>query len=143
MPSIICWFPCLLTCSIAAPLLAPNQSGSFISGSEATEPCRPHPESPNIGDRSLCTFERNVDRNVGRIPPEIPTVTCRCRDDLCTRLGDFRCHEVKEVLQVAHRVGNTLRNETLRVTTACICASNRSVQAPGSLGRPLNIGDGN
>lgn len=131
-----CGFKSLVMCSLVASLLAPNESGFFVSGSGQPEQCVPAPQSPKIGDRSLCTYDRNVDTDVGRIPPQIPTVKCRCRDGLCTAQEDFRCQEVTEMLQVAYRDGNTFRNETLSVTLACLCASSPSIQASSGHGRP-------
>ncbi|CAN7945075.1 unnamed protein product [Ixodes hexagonus] len=103
-----------------------------------TNGCKPVLKSTEIGDRATCTFRRVVDMDPTRIPPEIATVRCNCSDTLCTELGDFRCREVREKMVVSYVVkgSSALRSRTLEVTTACICAANRSVQAPGGGDRP-------
>lgn len=106
--------------------------------------CEADPTARNIGDRATCTYTRSVDRDDSRIPPEIPMVKCRCRDSLCRDLGDFRCKEVREKILVAYRKGAgslEYQNKTFEVTTACVCAANRSVKTSGGVTRIANVGE--
>ncbi|CAN7939755.1 unnamed protein product [Ixodes hexagonus] len=95
--------------------------------------CDPNTQSANIGDRATCTFTRHVDADPTRVPPEIATVKCNCRDSLCSKLGDFRCQEVTETMTVAYVnvTSSVLRRESKAVTVACVCATNRSLGAIG------------
>uniref|UniRef100_A0A147BTN6 Uncharacterized protein n=1 Tax=Ixodes ricinus TaxID=34613 RepID=A0A147BTN6_IXORI len=97
----------------------------------STENCDPDARSLNIGDRATCTFTRHVDVDSTRIPPEIATVKCNCRDSLCSKLGDFRCQEVTETIKVAfvNETSSVVRRESKEVTVACVCAINRSAGA--------------
>lgn len=94
--------------------------------------CAPQPESFGIGSRATCTFRKIVDIDSQRIPPAIPSVRCKCPGSLCSSLGDYRCVEVKDSLQVSYRNPTSpasLVNKTLEVTTSCVCATTRSVRA--------------
>ncbi|CAN7974670.1 unnamed protein product [Ixodes persulcatus] len=116
-------------------------SAADIKSLSAVDSCAPALESTEIGDRATCTFQRMVDKDATRMPPEIPTVKCNCCDTVCSETGDFRCQEVKEKMVVSYLVkgSSAVRNQTVEVTTACVCAANRSVQAPGGGERPSRI----
>ncbi|KAH7975491.1 hypothetical protein HPB52_002122 [Rhipicephalus sanguineus] len=105
----------------------------------STEACIPDGESRSIGDRSSCTFTRFVDFDSNRFPYRIPTVSCKCPGVLCSPLGDFRCHEIKEELQVMVRGRDgMLRNDTMEVTVSCVCALGRSGEAAAAGFRIVN-----
>ncbi|XP_037271736.2 uncharacterized protein LOC142771736 [Rhipicephalus microplus] len=92
--------------------------------------CFADPLSSRIGDRALCPFTRTVDLQAGRIPAAIPTVRCNCTGSRCSQINDFRCQEVREVLQVAYTENaepTTFRNETF--TVACACITSRTGRA--------------
>ncbi|XP_075729695.1 uncharacterized protein LOC142771733 [Rhipicephalus microplus] len=94
--------------------------------------CFADPLSSRIEDRALCPFTRTVDLQAGRIPAAIPTVRCHCPGSRCSQINDFRCQEVREVLQVAYTENagpTTFRNETF--TVACACITSRT-------GRPVS-----
>lgn len=94
------------------------------------EHCVPNPGSDSIGDRALCTFTRVMDVDPDRFPTRIPTVRCKCPGMLCLRVGDSRCLEVKESLQVVRRGSDgTLRNESMEFTVSCVCAVGRSQES--------------
>lgn len=106
----------------------------------SVEACTPDGESQSIGDRSSCTFTRFVDYDSNRFPSRIPTVSCKCPGSLCSPLGDFRCHEIKEELQVMHRGRDgVLRNDTMEVTVSCVCALRRSGEAATAGFRVVNF----
>ncbi|KAK8765966.1 hypothetical protein V5799_007254 [Amblyomma americanum] len=122
----------LVSCVFGAGLDAKNADESFLSAN--TGKCAPQPDSYGIGNRASCTFTRVLDIDSHRIPPEIPSAKCKCPGNLCSPVGDFRCQEVREKLKVsyAHYDGSggmTLRNKTIDVTTACVCAMNRALKA--------------
>lgn len=127
-----------LSCVLAWRVVS---SAAGIKSSSAADSCAPALESTEIGDRATCTFQRMVDKDATRMPPEIPTVKCNCYDTVCSETGDFRCQEVKEKMVVSYLVkgSSVVRNQTVQVTTACVCAANRSVQAPGGGDRPARI----
>ncbi|CAN7942895.1 unnamed protein product, partial [Ixodes hexagonus] len=104
--------------------------------------CEVQSGSTYVGDRASCTFTRHVDKDPNRIPSEIPTVRCRCPDNRCSPLGDFRCHEVRETIKVVYKRGRLYRSreDTVQVTVACVCAVNRSVQAKGGNLRIADVG---
>uniref|UniRef100_A0A147BH77 Interleukin-17 n=1 Tax=Ixodes ricinus TaxID=34613 RepID=A0A147BH77_IXORI len=107
-------------------------SALAVQAQGPTGDCQAQPQSQFIGDRSSCTFTRLVDRDSSRIPSEIPTVSCRCPDSLCSLLGDFRCREVTETFPVKYKRGRQprYRSGTVNVTIACVCAMNRSIRSP-------------
>ncbi|KAL1478660.1 hypothetical protein MTO96_034930 [Rhipicephalus appendiculatus] len=116
---------------IGYTLLDSRSSGATIETlalrRSSTEACIPDAESRSIGDRSSCTFTRFVDFDSSRFPSRIPTVSCKCPGTLCSPLGDFRCHEIREELQIMVRGRNgVLRNDTMEVTVSCVCALGRS-----------------
>ncbi|XP_075524829.1 uncharacterized protein LOC142557104 [Dermacentor variabilis] len=89
--------------------------------------CLPDPLSPRLGDRASCPFRRSVNVQAGRIPADVPTVRCNCPGSRCSQLGDFRCQEIREILQVAYFEGAgpaVFRNETF--TVACACVTSRT-----------------
>lgn len=91
-----------------------------------------------IGDRALCTFVSVTDFDVERIPAKIPSVVCKCPGGLCAFWGDYRCQEVKEEITVSYANGNSvsdLRNKTLLVTVACVCATSRGAKSAWSARR--------
>ncbi|KAL1425847.1 hypothetical protein MTO96_018830 [Rhipicephalus appendiculatus] len=95
----------------------------FLFSRRRQQSCFADPLSPRIGDRALCPFTRAVDVQAGRIPASVPTVRCHCPGSRCSRIDDFRCQEVREVLQVAYTENAgppTFRNETFTVACACI-----------------------
>ncbi|XP_042143015.1 uncharacterized protein LOC121833644 [Ixodes scapularis] len=102
----------------------------------STENCDPDAKSQDIGDRATCTFTTHVDVDSTRIPPEIASVKCNCRDSLCSKLGDFRCQEVTETIKVAfvNETSSVVRQRS-KVTVACVCAINRSAGALRGLKR--------
>ncbi|XP_037582690.2 interleukin cytokine-related protein 17.1 [Dermacentor silvarum] len=101
--------------------------------------CIPDGKSSSIGDRASCTFTRIVDVDPSRFPSRIPTVVCKCPGLLCSTLGDFRCYEVKEQLEVIFRTRNgAFRTDTIEVTVSCVCALSRSGQADGIGVRVVN-----
>ncbi|XP_037554563.1 uncharacterized protein LOC119431167 [Dermacentor silvarum] len=107
-----------------------NSGSSLFKG--ATGICAPQPHSFGVGDRSTCTFSKVVDIDEQRIPPAIPSVKCKCPGSLCSSLGDFRCVEVKDPIQVSYRSlksPTAFYNKTIDVTTACVCAMSRSASA--------------
>lgn len=112
----------------------------------SSDPCDPDATSEAIGDRSTCTFATAVDLDWGRIPRVLTAVSCRCLDRRCGSQdgGDFRCQQVTQATSVAYRVrgSSTLRNETVHVVTACVCATSRSVGSPGGVGRPPALARG-
>nr|XP_037273636.1 uncharacterized protein LOC119165626 isoform X2 [Rhipicephalus microplus] len=123
----------ILTC-LARCLL--GECSGTASQDTSSERCAPRPESYSIDNRASCTFTRIIDIDSRRIPPEIASVKCKCPGSICSDGGDFRCHEVKQTVKVSYpRNGAcgsrsaTLVNKTLEVTTACVCASSRSLSA--------------
>ncbi|XP_002399762.2 uncharacterized protein LOC8023263 [Ixodes scapularis] len=108
----------------------------------STENCEPDAKSQDIGDRATCTFTRHVDVDSTRIPPEIASVKCNCRDSLCSKLGDFRCQEVTETIKVAfvNETSSVVRRQSKEVTVACVCAINRSAGALLGLKRTGQVG---
>uniref|UniRef100_A0A4D5RTP4 Putative interleukin-17 n=1 Tax=Ixodes scapularis TaxID=6945 RepID=A0A4D5RTP4_IXOSC len=107
----------------------------------SSKDCDVAPYSDNVGDRATCTFTRSVDRDPDRIPSEIPNVKCKCLDSLCSKLGDYRCLEVKETLMVAYRKQDSAKlvNGTAEVTTACVCVMSRSALASGGGTRTADV----
>ncbi|KAH6923138.1 hypothetical protein HPB50_023472 [Hyalomma asiaticum] len=98
--------------------------------------CAPKPESYSIENRASCTFIRVLDIDSRRIPPEVAAVRCKCPGSACSERGDFRCQEVKERVKVSYPRNDdcgprssAFVNETLEVTTACICALSRTLSA--------------
>ncbi|KAG0435804.1 hypothetical protein HPB47_018312 [Ixodes persulcatus] len=61
-------FGCLLVFIVVISALA-------VKAQSPTGDCQAQPQSHFIGDRSSCTFTKLVDRDPGRIPSEIPTVS--------------------------------------------------------------------
>ncbi|KAG0437029.1 hypothetical protein HPB47_017640 [Ixodes persulcatus] len=125
-------FFCVLLASCSAGILKFDDYPRI-----STENCDPDAKSQNIGDRATCTFTRHVDVDSTRIPPEIATVKCNCRDSLCSKLGDFRCQEVTETITVAfvNESSSVVRRQSKEVTVACVCAINRSAGALRGLKR--------
>lgn len=120
-------------------ILLEGASAGTLSRASSIEACIPDGESDFIGGRSSCTFSRVVDIDSNRFPSRIPTVTCKCPGLLCSPLGDFRCHEIKERLQVIVRGDDgMLRNDTMEVTVSCVCALGRSGQAAAPGFRVVN-----
>uniref|UniRef100_A0A6B0UW49 Putative interleukin-17 n=1 Tax=Ixodes ricinus TaxID=34613 RepID=A0A6B0UW49_IXORI len=128
-------FVCFLVFSVVISALA-------VKAQRPTGDCQAQPQSQFIGDRSSCTFTRLVDRDPRRIPSEIPTVSCRCPDSLCSLQGDFRCREVTETFPVVYKRGllPRYRSGTVNVTVACVCAVNRSIRAAGANYRIADAG---
>lgn len=121
--------PVTLACLLAFAAVADSESAVF---KEPTGICAPQPESFGIGGRATCTFKKVVDIDSQRIPPAIPSVQCKCPGSLCSSLGDYRCVEVRDSLQVSYRSPRSpasLVNKTLDVTTSCVCAATRSAGA--------------
>lgn len=105
----------------------------------STEVCIPDGKSRSIGNRSTCTFTRFVDFDSNRFPSRIPTVSCKCPGLLCSPVGDFRCHEITEELQVMVRGRDgVLSNDTMEVTVSCVCALGRSGEAAAAGFRIVN-----
>nr|XP_050032397.1 uncharacterized protein LOC126528581 isoform X1 [Dermacentor andersoni] len=102
--------------------------------------CLPDPLSSRLGDRASCPFRRSVNVQAGRIPADVPTVRCNCPGSRCSQLGDFRCQEIREILQVAYAEGAgqvLFRNETF--TVACACVTSRTGQ--GASDRLTRVAD--
>ncbi|KAH7974517.1 hypothetical protein HPB49_016380 [Dermacentor silvarum] len=102
--------------------------------------CFADPLSPRLGDRASCPFRRSVNVQAGRIPADVPTVRCKCPGSRCSQLGDFRCQEIREILQVAYVEGDgpaVFRNETF--TVACACVTSRTGQ--GASDRLTRVAD--
>lgn len=119
-----------IACLLVFVVLVPGSESAVFK--ESTGICAPQPESFGIGGRATCTFRKVVDIDSHRIPPAIPSVRCKCPGSLCSSLGDYRCVEVKDSLQVSYRSPTSpasLVNKTLEVTTSCVCAASRSVHA--------------
>lgn len=94
--------------------------------------CSPRPEASSVGERATCPFAMAVDVDPTRIPSELPVVKCNCPDSLCSTVGDYRCTEVRNTIQVAYRDGSDgskLRNGTVNLATACVCVVGRSASA--------------
>ncbi|XP_075525578.1 uncharacterized protein LOC142557542 [Dermacentor variabilis] len=122
-------------------LLASFFNTTVHSKPASSDLCEPDATSEAIGDRSTCTFATAVDVDWDRIPRELTAVSCRCPDRRCSVRdgGDFRCQQVTQATSVAYRVrgsSSTLRNETIHVVSACVCATSWSVASPGGVGRP-------
>ncbi|XP_075525159.1 uncharacterized protein LOC142557310 [Dermacentor variabilis] len=133
--ALVFFVGCLLLIGSSARSTARTRSRASI------EACIPDGESSSIGDRASCTFTRVVDVDSNRFPSRIPTVSCKCPGTLCSPLGDFRCQEVKEQLQVVFHAGNgAFRNDTIEVTVSCVCALSRSSPAGGIGVRVVNEG---
>ncbi|XP_075526360.1 uncharacterized protein LOC142558087 [Dermacentor variabilis] len=91
--------------------------------------CYPDPLSFRLEDRASCPFTRTENMQASRIPAVVPTVTCNCPGRQCSRVGDFRCQEIRETLQVAYVGGGgpaLFRNETFTVACACVTSRARS-----------------
>lgn len=100
-----------------------DRSSKFLHGG-----CLPDATSPSIGDRAVCTFSRIIDHDPNRIPRDVAFVRCRCPGVLCNSVGDFRCQEVRDTLQVAYRQDNgVLKNGTLEISVSCVCVTARSM----------------
>lgn len=118
-------FACLLVF-----VAVPGSESSAFKG--PTGICAPQPDSFGIGGRVTCTFKKVVDIDSQRIPPAIPSVRCKCPGSLCSSLGDYRCVEVTDSLQVSYRSPTSptsLVNKTIDLTTSCVCAATRSARA--------------
>ncbi|XP_070396886.1 uncharacterized protein [Dermacentor albipictus] len=101
--------------------------GVFLFPRRRPQMCFPDPLSPQLEDRASCPFRRSVNVRAGRIPADVPTVRCNCLGSRCSQLGDFRCQEIREVLQVAYVEGAgpaLFMNETF--TVACACVTSRT-----------------
>ncbi|KAH7974771.1 hypothetical protein HPB49_019245 [Dermacentor silvarum] len=130
MRAVAATFVFLIGCLLLNGVSVTNSANTRPRAS--IEACIPDGESSNIGDRASCTFTRIVDVDSNRFPSRIPTVSCKCPGLLCSPLGDFRCHEIKEQLAVVFRARNgAFRNDTIEVTVSCVCALSRSRQADG------------
>lgn len=106
--------------------------------------CAPQTTSYGIGGRATCTFTRVLDIDSHRMPPEIPSVKCKCPGNLCSPTGDFRCQEVREKIKVSYprwQDGHrwSVQNKTIDVTTACICAMSQAVMAHDDVDRKLDV----
>lgn len=105
--------------------------------------CKPMPRATEIGDRATCPFTATVDVDPNRIPTQLPVVKCNCRNSICSEKGDFRCHEVRTLFRVAHRVGGKsstweLTEKTLALPTSCVCVVGTSSAAhPGGPRTPV------
>lgn len=123
-------------------LLKPSGGSALgIPVETASKDCDVAPYSYIVGDRATCTFTRSVDTDPDRIPSEIPNVKCKCLGSLCSKLGDYRCLEVKETLMVAYWKQNSAKlvNGTAEVTTSCVCVMSRSVLASGGGTRTADV----
>ncbi|KAH7984925.1 uncharacterized protein LOC125756734 [Rhipicephalus sanguineus] len=133
----------LVSCVLSAGFAANRDTvGPFSKASSGK--CAPKPNSYGIGNRATCTFTRVLDIDSHRMPPEIPSVKCKCPGNLCSPTGDFRCQEVKEKIRVSYprwRDGSwwSVQNKTLDVTTACICAMSQAVEAYDDTDRTLDV----
>ncbi|KAH7975160.1 hypothetical protein HPB49_024601 [Dermacentor silvarum] len=121
----------LASCTFSAGVALSYAGNAFLKAS--TGKCAPQPDSYGIGSRATCTFTRVLDIDSHRIPPEIPSVKCKCPGNLCSPMGDFRCQEVREKIKVSYPLWNggsqwSVQNKTIDVTTACICAMNRAIK---------------
>ncbi|XP_037271636.2 uncharacterized protein LOC119163682 [Rhipicephalus microplus] len=120
----------LLVCFIVQVGFAADTNANEASGDKYA----PNRNSVAIGKRATCPFTRVLNIVSGRVPPEIPTVKCKCPGNRCSSVGDFRCLEVREKLTVFYpnwKDGSrwSVRNKTIVVTTACVCAMSRAVKS--------------
>nr|XP_050031525.1 interleukin cytokine-related protein 17.1-like [Dermacentor andersoni] len=132
----------LASCTFSAGVALHDAGGAILKASSGK--CAPQPNSYGIGNRATCTFTRVLDIDSHRIPPEIPSVKCKCPGNLCSPTGDFRCQEVREKIKVSYPRWNggslwSLQNKTVDVTTACVCAMNRAVRADDDGDRTLDV----
>ncbi|KAL3187663.1 hypothetical protein MRX96_024702 [Rhipicephalus microplus] len=79
----------LLVCFIVQVGFAADTNANEASGDKYA----PNRNSVAIGKRATCPFTRVLNIVSGRVPPEIPTVKCKCPGNRCSSVGDFRCLE--------------------------------------------------
>ncbi|KAL1476130.1 hypothetical protein MTO96_036745 [Rhipicephalus appendiculatus] len=125
----------LLVSSVSSTGFAADEDAESAFDNDPSNECAPRHNSADIGNRATCTFTRVVNIDSLRMPPEIPSVRCKCPSKLCSLTGDFRCLELREKITVSYprwidRSRWSVKNTTVDVTTACICATSRSALAP-------------
>ncbi|KAL1425033.1 hypothetical protein MTO96_019541 [Rhipicephalus appendiculatus] len=132
----------LLVCSVLPAGFAADEDVDSALYNDPGDECAPGHNSVDIGNRATCTFTRIVNIDPLRMPPEIPSVRCKCPGNRCRPEGHFRCLEVREKIMVFYpnwKDGSrwSVRNTTVDVTTACVCAMTRSAEAHDDTDRPL------
>ncbi|KAH6922716.1 hypothetical protein HPB50_018332 [Hyalomma asiaticum] len=140
----LCEVVLLAWCAFSEGLANKIDCGAFLKAPSGE--CAPQPTSYGIGGRATCTFIRVLDIDSQRMPPEIPSVRCKCPGNLCSPTGDFRCQEVREKVKVSYprwQDGHlwSVHNKTIDVTTACICAMSQAVMAHDDVDRKLDVID--
>ncbi|KAH6922851.1 hypothetical protein HPB50_019853 [Hyalomma asiaticum] len=74
--------------------------------------------SDTLHKRALCPWRLSFDYDHLRIPANLTTVECLCRDDRCLPLNDYRCATVLQRFRVEYNNG-TRRDIDLPVACAC------------------------
>ncbi|KAL1433702.1 hypothetical protein MTO96_012239 [Rhipicephalus appendiculatus] len=150
----IMWSPTLTTLLIIA--LFGQQLVSGTGSANAADPynqsgtiCKPRPNDDTIGERSTCPFTITEDCDPKRIPSIIYHFSCNSPTSRCTNRGDYRCVQIKRMLQVAYRISNTVQgfytktatlqedtkiqgfdeetaSSPVEVNASCVCATSRS-----------------
>uniref|UniRef100_A0A6M2D9F8 Putative secreted protein ovary overexpressed n=1 Tax=Rhipicephalus microplus TaxID=6941 RepID=A0A6M2D9F8_RHIMP len=128
----------LLVCSVLSAGFAARKDTPGPFSHDPSHECAPKNHAGSIGTRSICTFSLELDVDPLRMPPEIPIIRCNCPARLCSPTGDFRCMEVWEKIMVSYsrwidRTRWSVQNETVDVTTGCVCATSRSAPAHNGL----------
>lgn len=126
-------FGCIIFCALHAVIL--DASSGWPVFDEQRNKCVPNPSAYDVGERSTCTFIKQVNYEAARIPAYLPEVRCKCPENHCSSKGDFRCLEVKRTFSVFYK--NLLPDGTLRglaprqieLPTSCVCAASQTAEA--------------
>lgn len=119
-------------------VISTTENPGDISNSSA-KICEPKPTVQFLGARSICPFTVKEDIDFRRVPKKLRHFSCNCPSSRCRDLGDYRCVQVNETLQVSVQVFNgktTLKSVT--VNTSCVCAATFSRTSATLSDRPLD-----
>ncbi|KAL1433743.1 hypothetical protein MTO96_012275 [Rhipicephalus appendiculatus] len=82
----VCEIVLLVSGVLSAGFAAHKDAASEFSKA-SSDKCAPKHNSYGIGNRATCTFTRVLDIDSQRMPPEIPSVKCKCPGNLCSPTG--------------------------------------------------------
>ncbi|KAH6920108.1 hypothetical protein HPB50_028904 [Hyalomma asiaticum] len=122
----------LLRCAHRVVPATEHASAADAKGNEFGSKCVPRPSGKTLGERSTCPFTVIEDNNFRRVPPIIYHFNCHCPTTRCSELNDYRCVQVKKLLNVSFQGWNAKATTTkvVSVNASCVCATAKSVTSP-------------
>lgn len=113
-----------------------------VNAKQGSRTCKPQPSGDTLGERSTCPFIVTEDKDFKRVPATIYHFSCNCPTSRCTDRDDYRCVQVRKLLQVSvqrfNPVKTIVQKKVVQVNASCVCATSKTEGPVELADRPLD-----